>query len=55
MFNTRIAVGDARRRWRRQRHAAPEHSVAGLPILIGKPGPQDNGRFYYYQGKPIPW
>lgn len=29
--------------------------MAGLLALIGKPGPQDNGRFYDYQGKPIPW
>jgi NAD(P)-dependent dehydrogenase (short-subunit alcohol dehydrogenase family) len=34
---------------------APEDSVAGLLALIGKLGPQDNGRFYDYQGKPIPW
>jgi NAD(P)-dependent dehydrogenase (short-subunit alcohol dehydrogenase family) len=34
---------------------SPEESVAGLVALIGKLGPQDNGRFYDYQGKPIPW
>jgi NAD(P)-dependent dehydrogenase (short-subunit alcohol dehydrogenase family) len=34
---------------------SPEESVTGLVSLIGKLGPQDNGRFYDYQGKPIPW
>ena len=34
---------------------APQESVGGLLAVIEKLGPADNGRFYDFQGKPIPW
>ena len=34
---------------------APEESVQGLVGVIEKLGPADNGHFYDFQGKPIPW
>jgi len=33
----------------------PQESVRGLVGVIEKLGPDDNGRFYDYQGKTIPW
>ncbi len=33
----------------------PEESVSGLVGLIEKLGPADNGRFFDFQGKTIPW
>jgi NAD(P)-dependent dehydrogenase (short-subunit alcohol dehydrogenase family) len=33
----------------------PEESVRGLIAVIEKLGADDNGRFYDYQGKTIPW
>jgi len=33
----------------------PEQSVAGLVKVIEELGPADNGAFYDFQGKPIPW
>ncbi len=34
---------------------SPEESVSGLVGLIEKLGPADNGQFYDFQGKVIPW
>lgn len=34
---------------------APEESVRGLIGVIEGLGPKDNGRFYDFQGRPIPW
>lgn len=34
---------------------SPEESVSGLVGLIEKLGPADNGRFFDFQGKTIPW
>lgn len=34
---------------------SPEESVSGLVGLIEKLGPADNGHFYDFQGKVIPW
>lgn len=34
---------------------SPQESVGGLLAVIEKLGPADNGRFYDFQGKPIPW
>jgi NAD(P)-dependent dehydrogenase (short-subunit alcohol dehydrogenase family) len=34
---------------------SPEESVAGLVTVIEGLGPQDNGRFYDFEGEPIPW
>jgi NAD(P)-dependent dehydrogenase (short-subunit alcohol dehydrogenase family) len=34
---------------------SPEESAAGLIAVIEKLGPADNGRFYDFTGKPIPW
>jgi NAD(P)-dependent dehydrogenase (short-subunit alcohol dehydrogenase family) len=33
----------------------PEESVRGLIAVIEGLGPEDNGRFYDFQGEPIPW
>ena len=33
----------------------PQESVAGLITVIEGLGPEDNGRFYDFQGEPIPW
>jgi NAD(P)-dependent dehydrogenase (short-subunit alcohol dehydrogenase family) len=34
---------------------APEESIANLRALIGKLGPDDNGRFLSHDGREIPW
>jgi NAD(P)-dependent dehydrogenase (short-subunit alcohol dehydrogenase family) len=34
---------------------SPEESVGGLIKVIEGLGPEDNGRFYDFQGEPIPW
>lgn len=34
---------------------SPQESVAGLIAVIEGLGPEDNGRFYDFQGEPIPW
>jgi NAD(P)-dependent dehydrogenase (short-subunit alcohol dehydrogenase family) len=33
----------------------PEHSVASLRRVIANLGKDDSGRFYNYDGSPIPW